>query len=567
MHTGDHLADLLLQCGATHVFGVPGGQTSALFDGILKRENALRHVVMRDECNVTFAADAFARLTHRIGICDVTVGPGCVKLPSGLMEAYYSSIPILCVISELPVAWRHLYERGAALQAMEQEKLIAQFCKWVTTLHSPDQLPTLLSSLLRRAVSGRPGPVALIIPQDVFDQAIDDPAPKIDGNLGRFPFSRSAPAAADVDRAALLLVQARCPVLAAGGGVHIADAGAEVRELAELLSMPVVTTFSGRAVLPDDHRLSLGLLGNIGAGCARRAMEAADVVLLVGFKSGQNSTCNWTLPRAGQKVIHLDIDPTEIGKVFATEVGLIGDARLGLNAISTAVKARIALGSYPNRLEQIDGWRQDWLSEVRESLDSGSTPIMPQRVMHELNQVAKVEDTVCCDASYVTGWGMLFYHTRRAGKVILAPRGSAGLGFGIPAAIGAACARPDTTIWALCGDHGISYAIGELATAVHFGLNIKVLVFNNQGSRWIDHYHRILFQGSGAPFRWGNTDFAAVGRGFGCLGIAVDQPQDIAAALRQAAEHRGPAVINISVSGEETPVSSYQSALREMRRG
>ena len=208
MHTGDQLAELLLQCGATHVFGVPGGQTSALFDGILKRDNALRHVVMRDECNVTFAADAFARLTHRIGICDVTVGPGCLKLPSGLMEAYYSSIPILCIISELPVAWRHLYERGAALQAMEQEKLITQFCKWVATLHSPDQLPTLLSSLLRRAVSGRPGPVALIIPQDVFDQSSDAAPTKIDGNLGHFPFSRSVPAPTDVEAAALLLAQA-----------------------------------------------------------------------------------------------------------------------------------------------------------------------------------------------------------------------------------------------------------------------------------------------------------------------------------------------------------------------
>jgi acetolactate synthase I/II/III large subunit len=565
MHTGDHLAELLLQCGATHVFGVPGGQTSALFDGIVKRENALRHLVMRDECNVTFAADAFARLTHRIGICDVTVGPGCVKLPSGLMEAYYSSIPILCIISELPVAWRHLYERGAALQAMEQEKLIAQFCKWVATLHAPEQLPTLVSSLLRRAVSGRPGPVALIIPQDVFDQTSDAVATNIDSNLGRFPFSRSAPQATDIEKAALLLTRARYPVLVAGGGVHIAHAGAEVSELAELLSMPVVTTFSGRAILSDDHPLSLGLLGNIGAGCARSAVEAADVVLLVGFKSGQNSTCNWTVPGAGQKVIHLDIDPEEIGKVFATEVGLIGDAQLGLRSLRDAVKHRFTPEFRPNRVDQISSWRQEWLSEVNGALRSNATPIMPQRVMHELNQVAKGEDTVCCDASYVTGWGMLFYQARRPGKVILAPRGSAGLGFGIPAAIGAACARPDTTIWALCGDHGVSYSIGELATAVHYGLNIKVLVFNNQGSRWIDHYHRILFQGSGAPFRWGNTDFAAVGRGFGCLGIAVDQPQDIARALHQAAEHQGPVVINLSVSGEETPVTSYQKALGEKR--
>src|SRR5207244_3972539 len=138
---------------------------------------------------------SFARLTHQVGVCDVTVGPGCAKLPSGLMEAYYSSVPILCIISELPQAWRHLYERGAALQAMDQEGLIAQFCKWVAMLQAPDQLPTLLASLLRRAVSGRPGPVALIVPQDIFDKPVDGSAKgnMIETSLGRFPLWRSAP--------------------------------------------------------------------------------------------------------------------------------------------------------------------------------------------------------------------------------------------------------------------------------------------------------------------------------------------------------------------------------------
>jgi acetolactate synthase-1/2/3 large subunit len=170
---------------------------------------------------------------------------------------------------------------------------------------------------------------------------------------------------------------------------------------------------------------------------------------------------------------------------------------------------------------------------------------------------------VCCDASYATGWGMVFYRIRQPGKVILAPRGSAGLGFGIPAAIGAACARPDSRVIALCGDHGVSYSIGDLTTAVYYGLNVKVIVFNNQGSRWIDHYHRLTFQGSGEPFRWGNTDFAAVGSGFGCLGIRVEQPRDLRVALQQALTHPGPAVIDVLVSGEETPIAAYQKALAE----
>jgi len=568
MHTGDFLAELLMQGGVTHVFGVPGGQTCALYDGIWKREPAIRHVVMRDERNVTFAADAYARLTHKIGVCDVTVGPGCTKLPSGLMEAYYSSIPILCLISELPQAWRHLYERGAALQAMNQEGLISQFCKWVTTLHAPEHLPTVLPNLLRRAVSGRPGPVALIVPHDVFDTQVEEGSGfRVQGSgLGQFPLFRSAPDAAAVAQASSLLLQAKCPVLLAGGGVHIAEATDEVKELAELLTMPVVTTFSGRGAMEDTNPLSLGLLGNMGTGCAKEAAEAADVLLLVGFKSGQNSTFNWKLPRPDQKLIHLDVDPAEIGKVFPTDVGLVGDAKLGLRALIEALKD--ARGKTPDaeRLKWIRSLRAAWQREVGEVLTSNDVPIKPQRVMEELNALTHEDDIVCCDASYVTGWGMMFYNVRKAGRVILAPRGSAGLGFGIPAAIGAACARPEARIVALCGDHGVCYALGELPTAVFYGLNVKVIVFNNRGSRWIDHWHRLFFNGTGEPFRWGDTDFATVGKGFGCWGVRVEQPGDLADALRQALEHDGPAVVDVVISGEETPIAAYRTALDEREK-
>jgi acetolactate synthase-1/2/3 large subunit len=572
MHTGDLLTELLMQYGVTHVFGVPGGQTCALFDGILKREPEIRHIIMRDERNTAFAADAYARLTHKIGVCDVTVGPGCVKLPSGLMEAYCSSIPILCIISEQPLAWRHLYERGAAPQTMDQERLVSQFCKWVTTVTAPEQLPTMLATLLRRGLSGRPGPVALIVPHDVFDKPVNSdvemkpPQP----GLGQFPLSRSAPDPSDTERAVRLLLQAKCPVLLAGGGVNIAGATDEVRELAELLTMPVATTFSGRGALEDSHPLSLGLVGNIGTGCAKEAVETADVILLVGFKSGQNSTFGWKLPRPGQNLIHLDIDPAEIAKVFLTEVGLVADAKLGLRALVEGLQER-QVGSHPafepdeGRLQWVRSLHASWEREVNQALSSEAVPIKPQRVMGELGKLTNEDAIVCCDASYVTGWGMLFHKVRRPGRALLAPRGSAGLGFGIPAAIGAACARPGARIIALCGDHGVSFSIGELPTAVHYELDITLIVFNNQGSRWIDHWHRLYFEGTGEPFRWGDTDFAAVGQGFGCLGIRVEHPDELAGALGQALTHKGPAVIDVVVSGEETPLAAYRDALDKER--
>jgi acetolactate synthase I/II/III large subunit len=423
---------------------------------------------------------------------------------------------------------------------------------------------------LRRAVAGRPGPVALIVPQDIFDRSLPDTVQPtlVDAALGGVPLFRSAPDDTQSDRAARLLLQASCPALLVGGGVHVAEATDEVKELAELLAMPVISTFSGRGAIADTHPLSLGLLGHIGTSCAKTAVEAADVVLLVGFKSGQNSTLNWKLPRPDQTLIHLDVDPAEIGKVFRTEVGLVGDAKLGLRGLIGKVRSLVP--EFPilpsqsqERIERIAAWRDGWQREIAKTLTSDETPIKPQRVMEEVNRHSGAGDIMCCDASYVTGWGMVFYQIHHPGKVILAPRGSAGLGFGIPAAIGAACARPGSRIITLCGDHGVSYSIGELATAAYYGLNIKVIIFNNQGSRWIDHYHRISFQGTGEPFRWGNTDFATVAQGFGCLGIRVQQPQEIAGALRQAMRHQGPAVIDAKVSGEETPIAAYSKALEK----
>jgi acetolactate synthase-1/2/3 large subunit len=564
MHTGNLLTQLLADYGIKAVFGVAGGQTVALFDGI-EEHGGLHHIVCRDERNVAYMADAYARLTGTIGVCDVTVGPGTTKLPSGLMEAHYSSYPILCLISELFLDWRHLYDRGAALQAMDQEQLIRQFCKWTATITDPGQLPVFLATALRRANSGRPGPVSLVLPQEVFDQQLPAPSQsaRSDASLASFPISRSSPDGAATARAAVLLGNADRPVIVGGGGIHISGAYDELKALAERLGAAVATTFSGRGVLEDDHELAVGLLGNIGTSAAKSAVEQADVVLLVGFKSGQNSTFTWTLPRADQTVIHLDIDATEIGKVVSTEVALVGDAKLGLADLATALPTVPA--DHNARIGQTRTLCETWRQQIAADLKSDAVPIKPQRVIHELNQLSNPDDILCCDASYVSGWGTMFYHVCRHGKTILAPRGSAGLGFGIPAAIGAAVARPRQRCIAICGDHGVSYSLGELATAVHYKLNITVIVFNNQGSRWIDHYHQVFFAGSGKPFVWGDTDFATVGQGFGCLGIRVTQPEHLAGALRRALDHSGPAIVDIQTSGDETPIQAYRESMSTQR--
>lgn len=566
MHTGDLLVELLLEYGIDTMFGLPGGQTVALYDAIQRRPERCRHVTLRDERSTAFAAEAWALLTHRVGVCNVTVGPGAVKLPSGLLEAYNASVPILAIVSDVGSEWAHLQDRGAATQAMDQEGMLRPLTKWVTTLRSPAQLPTVLGTALRRATAGRPGPVAIIIPHDLFDQRFERadlvrPAPMggaTNPDWGRFPNTPSQPDAASLEAAAAHLRAAQRPILIAGGGALLAEAEAEVRALAEQLTMPVATTFTGRGILADEHPLALGLLGNIGTTAARAAAEAADVVLLVGSKSAQNSTFGWALPRPDQTVLHLDIDAAEIGKVFPTAAGMVGDARLGLAALSRAVGPR---EPEPERMAWVDGLRAAWREQCAEAAHSEAVPLFPQRVMAELEPLTSVDDLVVCDASYPTGWGMLHHPIRRAGRSVLAPRGSAGLGYGLPAAIGAAVACPDRRVVVLAGDGGWSYSLGEMASAVGYGLNLKAVIFNNSSLAWIDHWHRIYFGADGGPFRWNEVDFAAVARGFGWHSARVEQPDEVAAALRAALAHDGPALVDVVVSGEETPIPAYRVAL------
>jgi len=565
MHTGDLLTDLLIRYGVTHVFGAAGGQTVALVDGITRRGSEIQHLMLRDERSTVFAADAYARMTNRIGVCDVTVGPGAVKLPSGLFEAYASSIPVLAVISDIPTGWTHLIDRGGtATQGIDQESLVRPFVKRVATLRSVEQLPGMLNALVRAATTGRAGPVALIVAQDLFDAEIgaEVTASHVDGRYGRFPVERSVPDPQDIEAAAAALVGSQRPALLVGGGALISQAWDQVRELAELLAMPVVTTFSGRGVLPDDHELSLGLLGNIGTPVARQVAAEADLMLMVGCKSGQNSTLTWTVPTPQQRVIHLDVDGAEIGKVFATEIGLVGDARLGLSALIDAVKERLTgQESWTERQAYARSLQRQWQELRAADLTSDAVPIKPQRVVAELSRLTTPDDIIVCDASYASGWGLIYYQLRQAGRTVLAPRGSAGLGFGLPAAIGVCAACPGRRVINLCGDGGASYYMGELPSLSLHNMKVVNVVFNNMSLAWIDHYHRILFDGSGAPFRWGDVDFAAVGRGYGLAGVRISEPGDLATGLREALEADTSAVVDVVVSGEETPLLAYQEEL------
>jgi acetolactate synthase I/II/III large subunit len=566
-HGGAVLAGLLAEHGVRHVFGLPGGQTLALYDGILDLAPGLAHVLVRDERSAAYAADAYARVTGRVGVCDATVGPGAAKLPSGLGEALGASVPVVALVSDLPARMAAHRYRSAASQALDQATLLAPVTKWLASVPDLESMPGLVRQAFREAVSGRPGPVALLLPQDVLDSPAKPVAWRASsGRFATFPAFRPVPEPADIAASAAVLRRAARPFLLAGGGVMHSGAGSVVAELAVRLSAAVGTTLTGKGAISEDHPLSVGVVGTMGTSASASALAEADVVLLAGCKASSGATYGWTLPRADQHVVQLDIDPAELGRAFEPAAAMLGDARAGLTALLTELDS----GTGPDR----SAWRArlarltaDWRAERDRERDSDAVPIAPQRVLRELETALGGADCLICDASLASGWGGAYLEQREAGRRVLFPRGLAGLGYGVPAAIGAAIGRASAgsagrTV-VLTGDGALGYAIGELATIMELRLPVTVVVLNNRSLGWIRWYRRITFGRGWEDFDFGDVAYADVARGFGMLGMRVTEPGQLTPALTAALSSDRPALVDVVTESWQTPIGSHRSAVAD----
>ena len=583
-HGGALLLSLLAEHGVRHVFGVPGGQTLALYDAMLDRVPAVQHVLMRDERSAAYAADGYARVTGRAGICDATVGPGAAKLPSGLGEALGASVPVIALVSDLPTRMAAHRYRSAASQAMDQVALLTPVTKWLASVPDVASMPGLVRQAFRTATSGRPGPVALLLPQDMLDGQAGQAAP-LAGSLrfGAFPAFRPAPEPADVAAAADVLRRAARPFVLAGGGVMHSDAGQAVTALAERLSAAVGTTLTGKGAIAEDHPLSVGVTGTMGTTAAAAALAEADVVLLAGTKASGGATYGWTLPRPGQAVVQLDIDPAELGRAFDTAAALLGDAKAGLTAVLAELGPRagaeaVALspadglaGAEPDR----SAWRArlaeltaEWRSARDRERASDAVPVTPQRVLAALEEALGPADRLICDASLASGWGGVYFEQRLPGRRVLSPRGLAGLGYALPAAIGAASAVTGTTqpsgrVVVLTGDGALAYAVGELATLTELGLPVTVVVLNNRSLGWIRWYRRITFGRGWEEHDFADVAYAEVAKGFGLHAERVTDPGCLGAALASAMGSGRPALVDVVTEPWETPIGAHRRAVAQ----
>ncbi|GAA3809383.1 acetolactate synthase large subunit [Streptomyces coacervatus] len=536
------LLDALEQAGGRTVFGIPGGAVLPAYDA-LAHSKTVRHVLVRHEQGAGHAAEGYARATGRVGVCLATSGPGATNLVTPLANAYRDSTPIVALTGQVP---SNLLGT-CAFQEIDICAIARPVTKAAFQVVRADQVAETVRRACRIAIAGRPGPVLVDITKDALQGRT---ARTVAAPAGTERAARPRPAAEQVRAAAELLRQAHRPVVYAGGGAVASSACGALRELAELLAVPVVTTLMALGALPAGHPLLLGMPGMHGSVPAVMALQDCDVILAVGARFDDRVTgrADTFAPRAC--VIHIDIDPAEIGRLRHADVPLHADAREALDALTAELR-----GTLTRRQDRMAHWWHTlhrW-QQAGKPAESATGPaeetISPQAVLEQLG-ARTPPDTV-----FTTGVGQ---HQMWAAQIlpIRTPRtwvtsGGAGtMGFAIPAAMGAKLACPDAVVWAVDGDGSFQMTNQELVTCAAEHIPIKVAVMNNGTLGMVRQWQDLFYGRRYASTTLGRSipDVAALAQAMGCVGLHCDRPQDIAHALDQAMTiHDAPVVVNFAI--------------------
>lgn len=538
----DAVVAVLESEGLDTVFGIPGAAILPLYKALEK--SRIRHLTVRHEEGATHAADGWARVTGNVGVAIGTSGPAGTNMITGLYTAQADSIPIICITGQAAKSKLH----QEPFQGVDIVEIAKPVTKWAVQIKEPAQAPWIFREAFRIARSGRPGPVLIDIPIDVSRQEIEwDPA--LDSPLA---VHEVEPNMARVDAALDMLMTARHPLILAGGGVIIADGSEDLLEVAELLGIPVQVTLMGKGSFPEDHELFAGMTGiQTQQRWANTAFLESDLVLTVGARFGDRHTGDLATYRQGRRFIHVDVEPTQIGRVFEPDLGIVGDARLFLEALAKRARER-------GQARRHGAWCE-MVSELRSTLvrrdDFEDVPIKPTRVFREINR------TFTPDTVFVTAIGLYQIWSGQF-QQIFKPRhylvcGQAGpLGWEIPAAIGVKCARPEAEVVAIVGDYSFQFLVEEIAVAAQYRVPFVIVMLNNEYLGLIRQAEMSYGMNYAVDLRYeaNGVDHVKLMEAFGCPARRVTEPDAIAGALDWARTEAGrlqlPTLVEVMIERE-----------------
>ncbi|TPM40458.1 thiamine pyrophosphate-binding protein [Mesorhizobium sp. B2-3-4] len=566
MRGADLLIEMLIAHDVDLIFGVPGDTNVPLYDAMRQAQDRLRHVMVRDERTGGFMADCFSRLSGRPAVMEVPSGAGAMYALPAIAEANFSSLPMILITSDTPLKM----EAQGVITELECAKLFETVTKGSWQVKAAHKIPEYVRRAFRVATTGRPGAVHLVLPEDVLGAEVDPASVSLhaDRNCTRFPAYPPQPRAQDVASLAEMLGTARQPLLIAGGGVNRGHAGALLREVAERFDVPVVNTITGQSALADDHPLAIGVIGDNGFHPhANRAVEEADLLVYLGCRMGSVVTVGWTFPEPSAKrlLVQVDIDPAALGNNSDNALNICADVCSVLQGLlsidATAENPRQAW------IDRLNNWRSEFWRHVQPELVDDSVPLKPQRVVKALNtHLEKKPYSILSDPGTPTPHMTRLLRLSNPDSTFIIPRAFGGLGYALPAVIGAWLARPDIRPVGLFGDGSFAMSLGELETIVRLDVPALLIHFNNGCFGWIKALQRLHGHNATYSVDFKQLDAAAIAAAFGLRAWHVRTPDEMEAAFAEAFAHPGPAFIDIEVESIADVAPPVMSWLRRLGR-
>ncbi len=552
--------EALAREGVEVIFGYPGGANMPIYDQLY--EHHIRHILMRHEENACFAASGYARATGKVGVCFATSGPGATNLITGLVDAQMDSIPVVAITGQVP---RHLIGRDA-FQEADVFGITRACTKHNYLVKDVNELAQTIHEAFYIASTGRRGPVLVDVTKDVQNAKATYHAP---GPIHLRGYKVSLEGhALQIRRAAQMIWEAERPYVYAGGGIVASDASAELREFAELLEAPVAETLMGLGSLPSEHPYCINMLGMHGSYAANMGITNADLLIALGVRFDDRVTGRLEAFARHAKVLHVDIDPAEIGKNRAADLPIVGDVKhvlRKLNKILAETKSTEGAMKAEARRRWMDQIRT-WQREHPLQYTPSESEIKPQALVQEIDRLSGGEAIVCADVGQHQMWAAQYVRFNRP-RLWINSGGLGAMGFGLPAAIGAQLGNPDKHVFAVVGDGGFQMSLPELSTLASYGLPVKVIIVNNgylgMVRQWQQLFHSRRYSAVELDCFPDAEKLAAAYR---MKGRTIEKPREVRPALEEALEEPGPYLLNVKVSPEENvyPMIPSGGAVHEM---
>jgi acetolactate synthase-1/2/3 large subunit len=547
------VAEALRAEGVKYVFGIPGGQScDVLYDGLYDVPEVKPILVRHEEAGV-FMAYAYARLTGQPGVCTGTVGPGAQHLVSGIAEAWSGCIPIVAIAPQVSTEIEGL---GGLQDFPQQMAMFAPFTKWSVRVPRTDRIAWYMRRAFQTATTGKPGPVFVEIPNDIGTRKIEMPA-----YVRSIHPLRVRPSREQVKEAGEFIIKAERPVIVAGGGVYLSRAFEELRNFAEMLAIPVLTSAGGKGSIQEDHPLSAGCLGLYRTDIGKKVWEEADLVIGVGTRFEEMESAAWKWLPKNAKLIQIDIDPTEIARNWVPAASMIGDAKLALEDLIEYLSERTKRVSYQEapRVKELIKAKKDFEEGLREELGKGRKVTKVLQIMKEARKVFDRDAILVHENGALDIWSYSYFPVLSPGMDVI-PAGQTCMGFGVAAVIGAKLAMPEKQAVCVTGDGAFQMMMDNLSVATQYKAAATWIILNNSCLGWIRYIQHLAYGDRyiSTDFE-AQPDFAKIAEAHGCFGERVEKPQEVKSALENAVkankEDCMPAVLDFVVE----PFDHYPS--------